>query len=63
MHYCSKKSACMIISTSSSCALHCVRSSDFWFCTLITTPSVSFYLSLDSINLHYPAKNKKKRRE
>jgi hypothetical protein len=27
------------------------------------TPSVSFYLSLDSIKLHYPATNKKKRRE
>jgi hypothetical protein len=27
------------------------------------TPSVSFYLSLDSIILHYPATNKKKRRE
>jgi hypothetical protein len=29
----------------------------------ITTPSVSFYLSLDSAKLHYPATNKKKRRE
>jgi hypothetical protein len=28
-----------------------------------TTPSVSFYLSLDSAILHYPATNKKKRRE
>jgi hypothetical protein len=28
-----------------------------------TTPSVSFYLSLDSVKLHYPATNKKKRRE
>jgi hypothetical protein len=28
-------------------------------CTL----SVSFYLSLDSVKLHYPATNKKKRRE
>jgi hypothetical protein len=28
-----------------------------------STPSVSFYLSLDSAILHYPAKNKKKRRE
>jgi hypothetical protein len=27
------------------------------------TPSVSFYLSLDSVILHYPATNKKKRRE
>jgi hypothetical protein len=27
------------------------------------TPSVSFYLSLDSAILHYPAKNKNKRRE
>jgi hypothetical protein len=27
------------------------------------TPSVSFYLSLDSVKLHYPAINKKKRRE
>jgi hypothetical protein len=27
------------------------------------TPSVSFYLSLDSAILHYPATNKKKRRE
>ena len=27
------------------------------------TPSVSFYLSLDSVKLHYPATNKKKRRE
>jgi hypothetical protein len=30
---------------------------------LATTPSVSFYLSLDSANLYYPATNKKKRRE
>jgi hypothetical protein len=29
----------------------------------IYTPSVSFYLSLDSAILHYPATNKKKRRE
>jgi hypothetical protein len=29
----------------------------------MTTPSVSFYLSLDSAILHYPATNKKKRRE
>jgi hypothetical protein len=29
----------------------------------IYTPSVSFYLSLDSAKLHYPATNKKKRRE
>jgi hypothetical protein len=29
----------------------------------IDTPSVSFYLSLDSAILHYPATNKKKRRE
>jgi hypothetical protein len=28
-----------------------------------STPSVSFYLSLDSVILHYPATNKKKRRE
>jgi hypothetical protein len=28
-----------------------------------STPSVSFYLSLDSVELHYPATNKKKRRE
>ena len=28
-----------------------------------TTPSVFFYLSLDSVKLHYPATNKKKRRE
>jgi hypothetical protein len=28
-----------------------------------TTPSFSFYLSLDSVKLHYPATNKKKRRE
>jgi hypothetical protein len=27
------------------------------------TPSVSFYLSLDSAKLHYPTTNKKKRRE
>jgi hypothetical protein len=27
------------------------------------TPSVSFYLSLDSVKLHYPATNQKKRRE
>jgi hypothetical protein len=27
------------------------------------TPSVSFYLSLDSAKLHYPATNKKKPRE
>jgi hypothetical protein len=27
------------------------------------TPSFSFYLSLDSAKLHYPATNKKKRRE
>jgi hypothetical protein len=30
---------------------------------LLKTPSVSFYLSLDSVKLHYPATNKKKRRE
>jgi hypothetical protein len=30
---------------------------------LSLTPSVSFYLSLDSVILHYPATNKKKRRE
>jgi hypothetical protein len=30
---------------------------------LISTPSVSFYLSLDSVILHYPTTNKKKRRE
>jgi hypothetical protein len=30
---------------------------------LYITPSVSFYLSLDSAILHYPATNKKKRRE
>jgi hypothetical protein len=30
---------------------------------VFTTPSVSFYLSLDSVILHYPATNKKKRRE
>jgi hypothetical protein len=30
---------------------------------LLYTPSVSFYLSLDSAKLHYPAINKKKRRE
>jgi hypothetical protein len=30
---------------------------------LRSTPSVSFYLSLDSVILHYPATNKKKRRE
>jgi hypothetical protein len=29
----------------------------------VYTPSVSFYLSLDSAKLHYPATNKKKRRE
>jgi hypothetical protein len=29
----------------------------------VRTPSVSFYLSLDSVKLHYPATNKKKRRE
>jgi hypothetical protein len=28
-----------------------------------STPSVSFYLSLDSAKLYYPATNKKKRRE
>jgi hypothetical protein len=28
-----------------------------------STPSVSFYLSLDNAILHYPAKNKKKQRE
>jgi hypothetical protein len=28
-----------------------------------TTPSVSFYLSLNSVKLHYSATNKKKRRE
>ena len=33
-------------------------------CTCINTiPSVSFYMSLDSVKLHYPATNKKKRRE
>jgi hypothetical protein len=31
--------------------------------TYVRTPSVSFYLSLDSAILHYPATNKKKRRE
>jgi hypothetical protein len=30
---------------------------------IIYTPSVSFYLSLDSAKLHYPVTNKKKRRE
>jgi hypothetical protein len=30
---------------------------------IFNTPSVSFYLSLDSVKLHYPATNKKKRRE
>jgi hypothetical protein len=30
---------------------------------IYVTPSVSFYLSLDSVKLHYPATNKKKRRE
>jgi hypothetical protein len=30
---------------------------------LLCTPSVSFYESLDSAKLHYPATNKKKRRE
>jgi hypothetical protein len=30
---------------------------------MLSTPSVSFYLSLDSVKLHYPATNKKKRRE
>jgi hypothetical protein len=30
---------------------------------LYSTPSVSFYMSLDSVKLHYPATNKKKRRE
>jgi hypothetical protein len=30
---------------------------------LASTPSVSFYLSLDSVKLHCPATNKKKRRE
>jgi hypothetical protein len=30
---------------------------------LLITPSVSFYLSLDSAILHYPATNKMKRRE
>jgi hypothetical protein len=30
---------------------------------VIGTSSVSFYLSLDSVKLHYPATNKKKRRE
>jgi NAD(P)-dependent dehydrogenase (short-subunit alcohol dehydrogenase family) len=30
---------------------------------IIYTPSVPFYLSLDSVKLHYPATNKKKRRE
>jgi hypothetical protein len=31
--------------------------------SLPSTPSVSFYLSLDSVKLHYPATNKNKRRE
>jgi hypothetical protein len=31
--------------------------------SIIITPSVSFYLSLDSVILYYPATNKKKRRE
>jgi hypothetical protein len=31
--------------------------------SLLYTPSVSFYKSLDSAKLHYPATNKKKRRE
>jgi hypothetical protein len=30
---------------------------------IVYTSSVSFYLSLDSAILHYPATNKKKRRE
>jgi hypothetical protein len=30
---------------------------------LLPIPSVSFYLSRDSVKLHYPATNKKKRRE
>jgi hypothetical protein len=30
---------------------------------VLCTPSVSFYFSLDSAILHYPATNKKKRRE
>jgi hypothetical protein len=30
---------------------------------LACTPSVSFYLSMDNVKLHYPATNKKKRRE
>jgi hypothetical protein len=29
----------------------------------VYTPSVSFYLSLDNAKFHYPATNKKKRRE
>jgi hypothetical protein len=38
----------------------------FWFLFIwgvLYTPSVSFYLSLDSTILHYPATNKKKQRE
>jgi hypothetical protein len=33
------------------------------FYLMCNTPSVSFYLSLDSVKLHYPATNKKKRME
>jgi hypothetical protein len=29
----------------------------------MVTPSVSFYLSLDSVKFHYPETNKKNRRE
>jgi hypothetical protein len=36
---------------------------DIYLDTCLDTPSVSFYLSLDSAKLHYPATNKKKRRE
>jgi hypothetical protein len=36
---------------------------NMWDIVLLDTPSVSFYLSLDSVKLHYPATNKKKRKE
>jgi hypothetical protein len=38
------------------CVLYC-------YVKMFRTPSVSFYLSLDRAILHYPATNKKKRRE
>jgi hypothetical protein len=51
-------------------SIGCLGYTPYWykktvhfFCIKYDTLSVSFYLSLDSEKLHYPATNKKKRRE